>query len=158
MQFTLDEELKAGTERLQELLSHRIPDGDVTAMYAFMLEAATEKVGKQLGAIAPERPRTPQPPVERPRGERCPIPAAVKREVWERDGGQCTHVGPDGRRCESRWQLEFHHPGLAWKTGSTAKDVTLHCKPHNNLEAEDVYGKDVIEARIGEKRRGGGEG
>ena len=86
-----------------------------------------------------------------------PIPLEVRPEVWERDGGRCTYVSPDGRRCESCWQLEFHHTGLAGNTGSTAKDLALRCKPHNGLDAMDVFGREHIEARIAERRARQGE-
>ena len=38
------------------------------------------------------------------------IPAAVRREVWRRDGGCCSYVDPhSGRRCGSRFLLELDH-------------------------------------------------
>jgi len=36
------------------------------------------------------------------------VAAAVKREVWARDGGQCAFVGAAGR-CSERGCLEYHH-------------------------------------------------
>src|SRR5262249_38164259 len=35
------------------------------------------------------------------------VPAAERRAVWQRDKGQCSYVGPDGRRCEARTHLEY---------------------------------------------------
>jgi hypothetical protein len=157
LQVTLDGARKEKVERLQALLSHRIPDGDVNALFDYMLDCTLEKAGKQRGAVRPERTREPLEPLPRPRGERDPIPLEVRREVWERDGGRCTYVSPDGRRCESCWQLEFHHTGLAGNTGSTAKDLTIRCKPHDVLDAVDVFGREHIEARIAERRARQGE-
>ena len=38
------------------------------------------------------------------------IPAAVKREVWQRDAGRCRYVDPHtGRRCTSRHLLQIDH-------------------------------------------------
>jgi 5-methylcytosine-specific restriction endonuclease McrA len=34
---------------------------------------------------------------------------ATRDAIYERDGGRCTYVGPDGRRCNSTWDLEMHH-------------------------------------------------
>ena len=49
-----------------------------------------------------------QPPL-RARRSRY-IPAAVRREVWRRDGGCCSYVDPhSGRRCGSRFLLELDH-------------------------------------------------
>ncbi len=30
------------------------------------------------------------------------VPAAVRREVWKRDQGQCTYVDERGKRCKAR--------------------------------------------------------
>ena len=37
------------------------------------------------------------------------IPPHVRREVWKRDGGQCTFVSESGHRCSARRFLEFDH-------------------------------------------------
>ena len=37
------------------------------------------------------------------------IPAAVRHEVWLRDQGQCTHMHPDGSRCQERMMIELDH-------------------------------------------------
>jgi len=37
------------------------------------------------------------------------LPAALKRAVVERVGLQCTWTSADGKRCEERGGLEFHH-------------------------------------------------
>ena len=37
------------------------------------------------------------------------IPAAVRREVFERDGEWCTHVDAQGNRCGCRAFLELDH-------------------------------------------------
>ena len=38
------------------------------------------------------------------------IPAAVRRQVWQRDGGRCSYVDQQtGRRCSSRHLIEIDH-------------------------------------------------
>ncbi|UCF04727.1 MAG: hypothetical protein JSV33_12495, partial [bacterium] len=37
------------------------------------------------------------------------IPASVRDEVFARDGGRCTFVGPEGKRCGSRWNIQVDH-------------------------------------------------
>jgi len=37
------------------------------------------------------------------------VPAAVRRAVFRRDGGQCRFVDRQGRRCPARSGLELHH-------------------------------------------------
>jgi 5-methylcytosine-specific restriction endonuclease McrA len=69
------------------------------------------------------------------------VPAHVRREVWKRDGGRCTWRGPDGRRCGSRWRLEFDHvTSVALGGATTADGLRLLCRVHNQLHAEQVFG------------------
>ena len=70
----------------------------------------------------------------------------VRREVWKRDGGRCTWTGPDGRRCDSRWQLELDHiePPL-FGGRSTVENLRLRCRAHNLLYAEQVYGREHMD-------------
>ena len=61
--------------------------------------------------VRPARPAwtTPSAPKASARAGRA-IPAAVKREVWQRDGGRCRYVDPrTGRRCASRHLLQIDH-------------------------------------------------
>ncbi|MBT9554948.1 MAG: HNH endonuclease [Myxococcales bacterium] len=68
--------------------------------------------------------------------EREHIPAPVRREVFDRDGGCCTFVGDDGHVCGSRFAVQIHHR-VAWAHGGSnaADNLTLHCGPHNRLVA-----------------------
>ncbi len=46
----------------------------------------------------------------KPRASGRAIPAAVKRQVWQRDGGRCSYVDQHtGRRCNSRHMIEMDH-------------------------------------------------
>jgi hypothetical protein len=150
---SLDAERKKKLDELRGLLSHKIPDGDLDAVFDQMLEDSLEKHRKRRGAARPVRTRQPAEPTPRPRGERDPIPADVRRQVWARDGGQCTYVSPDERRCDCTWQLEFHHHGGAGNTGSTAKDLTLRCRPHNLYDAVEVFGREHVRRRIEERKQ-----
>jgi hypothetical protein len=96
---------------------------------------------------APERPTTPtiQVTTTRPTSTKRRsryIPAAARREVYERDGGQCTFRSSDGRRCSERGWLEFHHETpFALGGASTAENLTLRCKLHNAFAAEQDFGR-----------------
>jgi hypothetical protein len=109
--------------------------------------------------VKPARVRKPVEPKPRPAGEREPVPADVRRAVWERDQGRCTYLSPDGRRCESRWQLELDHvEPVAVGGRSTFENTRLRCKPHNGLHAEEVFGRTYMarfkRARALASRRG----
>jgi 5-methylcytosine-specific restriction endonuclease McrA len=140
--LTIDRAFEEELETLKCLLSHKIPDGNLTAVLREAVRCAIQKHGKRRGAVKPERqgkPAVPQPP--RP-GERQPIPAAVRRAVFDRDAGQCTYVSPDGHRCGSRWQLELDHVQPATLGGaSTVENTRLRCKAHNTLHAEEMFGR-----------------
>ena len=62
-----------------------------------------------------------------------------------RDGGRCTRVSKDGRRCESRRFLQFDHVGGKFTGGGSARaeDFRLRCGAHNRLDAEELYGTPV---------------
>jgi 5-methylcytosine-specific restriction endonuclease McrA len=70
----------------------------------------------------------------------------VKREVSERDGGQCTFVSDEGTACPARMNLEYDHIVAIGKGGtSEASNVRLRCRAHNQYEAERVYGKPFMQ-------------
>ncbi|MBX5483741.1 MAG: HNH endonuclease [Myxococcaceae bacterium] len=81
------------------------------------------------------------------------IPAAVRREVWKRDGGACAFVSADGRRCGSRHQVEFHHLDPFGMGGpSTVENLSLRCRKHNAWEAVLAYGEDFMDSRVPSSR------
>jgi 5-methylcytosine-specific restriction endonuclease McrA len=79
------------------------------------------------------------------------IPAAVRREVWERDGGQCTYVNAKGERCQGRHFLQFDHRiAQALGGASTVENLRLRCAAHNALAAEQVLGVERVRTAITE--------
>ena len=73
------------------------------------------------------------------------IPAAVKRAVYERDGGRCRYEDAKGRRCTARQGLEYHHRRPFGHGGDHSVDnVALACKCHNAYLAEIDYGREAI--------------
>jgi len=123
------------------LLSHKIPDGDLAAVLSEAIRCGIEAHGKRRGAAPPTTNRAPKPS-----SDPSYIPAAVRRAVWLRDGGRCTFVGPDGHRCDSRWQLQFDHVDPVALGGvATVEKLRLRCRPHNLLEAERVFGREHMD-------------
>ena len=99
LRATVDRAFKQDLETLRCLLAHEIPDGDLTEVLREAIRCAVERHGKRRGAVPPSRKASrPAPPARKTREPS----AEVKREVWERDGGQCTFLGPGGRRCDCR--------------------------------------------------------
>jgi hypothetical protein len=135
IQFTASQQTYDKLRRAQDLLRYTIPDGDVTAVFDRALTVLLDDLQRKKRA-ASTRPRQGESSVSRSRY----IPAAVRRTVWERDAGQCTFVGAQGR-CTERGFLEFHHvvPFAAGGEAS-AGNLTLRCRPHNQGEAEEFFG------------------
>jgi 5-methylcytosine-specific restriction endonuclease McrA len=65
------------------------------------------------------------------------IPAAVKRDVWLKGGGQCAYVDPQtGHKCLSTHWLQIDHIIPFAKGGPTIpENLRLLCANHNRLEA-----------------------
>jgi hypothetical protein len=76
------------------------------------------------------------------------VPRAVRRAVWERDEGRCTYVDDRGVRCRESACLELDHE-LAHARGgpSTATNVRLRCRTHNQLSAEKDFGREFMELK-----------
>ena len=82
------------------------------------------------------------------------VPAAVVRQVWERDGAQCAFVGAEGR-CRERSFLELHHRQPFAEGGAcTLENLELRCRPHNAFEAVRHFGTEKI-AEARKRRREG---
>jgi len=73
------------------------------------------------------------------------VPAAVRREVFQRDGGRCSYVDERGERCRETRCLELHHrQPFGMKGDHAASNLTLHCLAHNALAAELDFGRQHV--------------
>jgi len=74
------------------------------------------------------------------------IPDAIKREVFERDGGRCTFADEHGRRCGETGALELdHRDGFARTRLHRADRIRLLCHAHNQHAADQMYGRAFME-------------
>jgi hypothetical protein len=135
VQFTVTRETYDKLRRVQDLLRHTIPSGDPAAIFDRALTLLLKEVERTKLAAATS-PRV----SDRPNDGSRHIPAAVKRDVWARDAGQCAFVGTNGR-CPERGFLEFHHVVPFAAGGPATTDNTqLRCRAHNGYEAERFFG------------------
>jgi hypothetical protein len=126
-------------DRVQALVRHSIPDGDLTTIFDRALTLLLNELERRVCAVTPS-PRGPREASERSRH----VPAAVKREVWRRDGGRCAFVGRDGR-CSERSFLEYHHVRpYAAGGGATTANIELRCRAHNAHEAA-LFGSESLQ-------------
>ena len=120
----------------KDMLRHAIPSGDDASVLDRAFTALLADLLRSKFA-ATEHPRPSQPPAP---GSRH-IPAEVRRAVWLRDLGRCAFVGTNGRRCDERAFVEFHHvrPYAAGGEAS-AENIELRCRRHNDYEARTFFG------------------
>ena len=144
LQVTLSAGARDKLKQLQDLLAHRIPNGDPAAIVERALDALLVQVHKRKAGIT-ERPRASRP-TSAPRTR--PTPAALRRLVWARDQGRCTFVGDDGHLCNETRCLEFAHLHPWGKGGEhSARNVALRCRAHNAFEAERDFGASFVASK-----------
>ena len=84
-------------------------------------------------AAAGRKPNGAVTPTAKPRASGRAIPAAVKRQVWQRDGGRCSYVDREtGRRCNSRHLIEIDHIlPYALGGGADPGNLRVRCRAHH---------------------------
>jgi len=182
VQFTADQAYVNLLEEARDLLQHSIPDRDLVEVQRRALQALVEKLRARKLA-ASERPRVPEAampadprgleparvePTNTPHGAhdqprqnntapaRRHVPATVRSAVWQRDAARCSYVDARGQRCRERGGLELHHLEPHARGGpDTIDNLTLRCRPHNALAAEQDFGREwMLQKRA---HRGGAE-
>lgn len=74
------------------------------------------------------------------------IPAEIADLVWIRDGGRCSFIGENGKRCCATTELEIDHEiPFALGGRATLDNLRLRCRAHNQMWAEEVFGREMIE-------------
>jgi hypothetical protein len=138
--FTASAETQRRLRQAQDLLRHQIPDGNLAEVFDRALSALLVQMEKQKVAVT-DKPRAASSASTAASAFSRRIPAAVRRAVWLRDGGRCAFVAKDGRRCDARGFLEFHHARPYAAGGETSiGNIALRCRPHNGYEARLYFG------------------
>jgi len=137
IQFTVGRDTHEKLRKVQDLMRHVVPTGDVATIFERALASLLRDVERQkLATVA--RARQTNVPKTRSRH----VPSSVRRAVWARDGGRCAYVGTKGR-CEERGFLEFHHVIPFAEGGpTTIANLEVRCRAHNNYEARKWWESD----------------
>ncbi len=148
--FTASADMREKLRLAQDLLGHAIPSGDLAQVFDRALTLLVADLSRKKFA-ATGRPR-------RSRGQSADsrnIPAEVKRLVDRRDERRCGFVAPNGRRCDERRFLEFHHV-VPYAAGGqpTVENIQLRCRAHNGYETDLFYGPGTRRTRDGVVRSG----
>jgi hypothetical protein len=127
----------AKLRRAQDLLRHAVPTGDTATVVDRALTLLIQDLERKKFATT-DRPR----PSRGTSGSARKPPAHVRRAVSRRDADRCAFVSKDGRRCEERGFLEFHHVVPYAMGGEAAvENIQLRCRAHNGYEAGLFYGQ-----------------
>ena len=130
VKFTASRAMHEKLREAQALLRHQVPSGDVAEIFDRALTRLLADLRRARHAAA--RPRA----ADRTSKTGRHVAAAVKREVWVRDGGQCAFVGTAGR-CTERGFLEYHHVIPFADGGETdVSNLQLRCRAHNAFEEQ----------------------
>lgn len=142
VQFTASAALHDKLKRLQALMRSEVPDGDLAAIVERAVSEKLERLESRRFAKT-TRPRNTLGESDTSPSSRR-IPAAVRRAVYERDGGRCRYFDARGGRCPERHSLEYHHRhpfGMGGDHGLS--NIRLMCPAHNAYLAEHDYGREV---------------
>lgn len=136
--FDAGKDLLEMIQRVRRLLLAKHPTGRLEAI---LKEVFEDFLARRDWGLRPavrrrrlKKEGTPSPPSRE-------IPLWVRREVWRRDGGQCTFQA-EGGRCPERGGLEFDHV-LPWALGGPSdrpENIRLLCRAHNQLLARRAFG------------------
>ncbi len=132
----------------RDLLTHRLPSGNASDIVDFALAELIAKRTKRKFGAGPRR-RMGRVSSSNPRH----IPAHIRHEVYERDGSRCTFTSETGRRCPAVSHLEFDHIQEIARGGTTtAANLRLRCRAHNQYTAELTYGAEFMKNKREEAR------
>jgi len=145
VQFTISQSDRDLLRRAQDLVSPQLPSRDEGEIFVRALRVYVAVLEKRKFALTDEPRKTQLSRSENPRY----VPAHVKRAVHRRDGGRCTFVAENGRRCQERAFLEFDHKLEVARGGkATIENVRLRCKAHNQLAAEGSFGEMFMRGKV----------
>jgi hypothetical protein len=143
-------------------LSHSMPGASAEDVLTAGLDLLLERDARRKGLVG--RPR-PAPPDSDALPGAVHIPAAVRREVWRRDGGCCQWKTDSGGVCGSRLRLQLDHRVPRAAGGRPiAANLRILCARHNLLAARERLGDRLMDRYCRDPRQpelldgGGGTG
>jgi hypothetical protein len=164
LHVTVSKRFMEKLDAARDALSHSHPGADAEAVLEAGLDLLIARHVKRRGCTMPMTCTRPEAekfaPEDQLDGEgtgrndeprqqsRNPgyIPAAVKREVWLRDGGKCQFRLENGELCGSTYRLQFDHVRpVALGGESTVSNIRTACAPHNLLAARRVFGDALMD-------------
>jgi len=139
--LTLDEELNSLLSRAIELLGYKLRSGEPREVFRRSLRHFVS----HLERTAINEPR---PSLQTQDANSRYIPTRVRAGVWKRDRARCTFVSESGHRCTATKDLEFDHVvPFALGGATSAGNLRLRCRAHNQYAAECVFGREFMDVK-----------
>jgi HNH endonuclease len=142
-QFSAREVVMNKIETVRALASHRLPINapleqvlEFLADYFLKREDPKQRHERRIakGEVSPQ-------PTSKTSSARA-IPLPVRDEVFVTGKGQCSFVGPDGKRCGSKHVVQVDHIRPVARQGSASiENLRLLCAKHNRMEASRIMEK-----------------
>jgi hypothetical protein len=130
-------------EAARAALSHSRPGASTEDLLETGLDLVLQRHATRKGLVGKPRQRTPS-------ANSAALTAAVKRQVWTRDRGRCQWPIESGGFCGSTLRLEFDHQIPRARGGpSTAENLRLLCRFHNDLAARRAFGDEWMDQFTG---------
>ncbi|MCD6379667.1 HNH endonuclease, partial [bacterium] len=159
LEFMVDPEFMKKFERIKSRISRKYPEGvNFEMLFTIVMDEYLERHSpekriqrrekrennKQMKKVVSQDKQTKanKPKTSKIKERSRNIPASIRDKVFARDGGKCTFVGKNGKRCSSTWNLEIDHIVPFARGGDNSPgNLRLLCAKHNLLEAQRVYGE-----------------
>lgn len=154
VQFTASEAFMAKLERIRSLAGHRLPpNASLEQLFELAMDLMIDREDPARRIERRERRRQRTKPREASRAKAARhVPVSVRDDVFERDQGRCTFVGPEGHRCSATATLQVDHRIPVASGGTSASsNLRLLCAQHNRLEAVRLLGETTASRRRGER-------
>ena len=139
--------------------------GDGSRASSDAASAGASSAGAVSSTAAPEEARSgaeelgDEDPVRQGSAGSRHIPDAIKRMIYERDGGRCTFLDDRGVRCTETDGLTFEHEeGFACTRRHDPGRMRLLCRAHNQYAADLKYGRAKMDAARARSTRPGAGG
>ncbi len=139
LHLTVSKEFMKKLEAAGDAMSHGMPGATPAEILEAGLELLLAQAAKRKALV--KKPRSNTRPAQ---GDH--IPAHVRREVWKRDGAKCQWPVSSGGVCGATRHLELDHIHPRSSGGpSTAENLRVVCKSHNDLAARLALGDDLMD-------------
>jgi len=135
VELNLTQEQYEKLKLVQSLLSHKIPDQNLSSVIELLLDQSLNKNSFTKDRMTRSfrlNPRKVDQKKAEPNQKRY-IPIFVKQALFKRSNGCCEFISKEGIRCQSRYKLQVDHFEVPFSQGgeNSIENCKLLCSSHN---------------------------